>query len=70
MGKTKTNTFFKSTIYLRFAPTLRQACFVKTVTFAINKENNEDFINVVAEKDKLIYNFFFFYFSEVCIVYN
>lgn len=64
MSKTKTNKFFKSTIYLRFAPTLRQDCFVKTVTFAINKENNEDFINVVAEKDKLIYNLFSFIFLK------
>lgn len=38
--------------------------FVKTVTFAINKESNEDFINVVAEKDKLNYNVFYFIFLK------
>lgn len=37
---------------------------IVNVTFAINKENNEDFINVVAEKDKLIYNFFSFIFLK------
>lgn len=35
--------------------------FVKTVTFAMNKENVEDFINIVAEKVII---------SEVCIAYN
>lgn len=65
------HTRFSSALsILDVLPRLGKQAFVKTVTFAINKENNEDFINVVAEKDKPIYNFFFTYFSEVCIAYN